>query len=297
MASLGATYDASQGEQMSDRSVLPAGEYLAAIAKSDVSDTTEGRRAQGRPRVRGPRRPAQGPPVLEHAQPLEPEPGDGGDGPARAQLHLPRGRQAAGRRHRGAARHPDAGEARLPEGQRRAQRAEGLQARRRRGRRARPAPPRPRPRAPPPPGAGRGREPRHRERRPDGRPPAPRPADRRRDLARPRGRGRGRPALGLRGLRHRRLGAGHALRPPDLAHPALGVAAGGADRAPAADLRARRHRGGTCARRSPARRDRDLARAGALRAGRRLAARQGRRRRHRASSRRRRPSTWSRSSR
>ena len=45
MASLGATYDASQGDQMSDRSVLPAGEYLAAIAKSDVSDTT--RRATG----------------------------------------------------------------------------------------------------------------------------------------------------------------------------------------------------------------------------------------------------------
>ena len=42
MASLGATYDASQGEQMSDRSVLPPGEYLAAIAKSDVSDTKKG---------------------------------------------------------------------------------------------------------------------------------------------------------------------------------------------------------------------------------------------------------------
>ena len=42
MASLGATYDASQGDQMSDRSVLPAGEYLAAIARSDVSDTRKG---------------------------------------------------------------------------------------------------------------------------------------------------------------------------------------------------------------------------------------------------------------
>ena len=42
MASLGATYDASQGEQMSDRAVLPPGEYLAAIARSDVSDTKKG---------------------------------------------------------------------------------------------------------------------------------------------------------------------------------------------------------------------------------------------------------------
>ena len=42
MASLGGTYDASQGEQMSDRSALPAGEYLAAIARSDVSDTKKG---------------------------------------------------------------------------------------------------------------------------------------------------------------------------------------------------------------------------------------------------------------
>src|SRR4051794_16434097 len=42
MASLGATYDASQGDQMSERSALPAGEYLAAIAKSDVSDTKAG---------------------------------------------------------------------------------------------------------------------------------------------------------------------------------------------------------------------------------------------------------------
>ena len=42
MANLGATYDASQGEQMSDRSALPPGEYLAAIAKSDVSDTKAG---------------------------------------------------------------------------------------------------------------------------------------------------------------------------------------------------------------------------------------------------------------
>jgi hypothetical protein len=42
MANLGGTYDASQGEQMSERSVLPPGEYLAAIAKSDVSDTRAG---------------------------------------------------------------------------------------------------------------------------------------------------------------------------------------------------------------------------------------------------------------
>ena len=42
MASLGGTYDASQGEQMSDRSVLPPGEYLAAIARSDVADTKKG---------------------------------------------------------------------------------------------------------------------------------------------------------------------------------------------------------------------------------------------------------------
>jgi hypothetical protein len=42
MASLGAIYDATQGEQMSDRSALPAGEYLAAIARSDVSDTRKG---------------------------------------------------------------------------------------------------------------------------------------------------------------------------------------------------------------------------------------------------------------
>ena len=86
MASLGATYDASQGEQMSDRSVLPPGEYLAAIAKSDVSDPRKRRRAQDRPRVRGPRRRAQGPAVLDHAEPLEPEPGGGGDRPARAEL-------------------------------------------------------------------------------------------------------------------------------------------------------------------------------------------------------------------
>lgn len=38
MANLGAVYDASNGEQMRDRSVLPAGEYLAAIAKSEVRD-------------------------------------------------------------------------------------------------------------------------------------------------------------------------------------------------------------------------------------------------------------------
>jgi hypothetical protein len=42
MASLGATYDASQGEQMSDRTALPPGEYLAAIAKSDVGPTKKG---------------------------------------------------------------------------------------------------------------------------------------------------------------------------------------------------------------------------------------------------------------
>ena len=42
MASLGGTYDASQGEQMSERSALPPGEYLAAIARSDVSDTKAG---------------------------------------------------------------------------------------------------------------------------------------------------------------------------------------------------------------------------------------------------------------
>lgn len=42
MASLGGTYDASQGEQMSERSALPPGEYLAAVARSDVSDTKAG---------------------------------------------------------------------------------------------------------------------------------------------------------------------------------------------------------------------------------------------------------------
>ena len=42
MASLGATYDASQGEQMADRSALPPGEYLAAIARSDVGPTKKG---------------------------------------------------------------------------------------------------------------------------------------------------------------------------------------------------------------------------------------------------------------
>jgi hypothetical protein len=42
MASLGGTYDATQGEHMSIRSALPAGEYLAAIARSDVSDTRKG---------------------------------------------------------------------------------------------------------------------------------------------------------------------------------------------------------------------------------------------------------------
>ena len=38
MANLGAVYDASNGEQMGDHSVLPAGEYLAAIAKSEIRD-------------------------------------------------------------------------------------------------------------------------------------------------------------------------------------------------------------------------------------------------------------------
>ena len=42
MASLGGTYDASEGEQMSERSALPPGEYLAAVARSDVSDTKAG---------------------------------------------------------------------------------------------------------------------------------------------------------------------------------------------------------------------------------------------------------------
>ena len=42
MASLGGTYDASQGEQMSERSALPAGDYLAAIARSDVGPTKKG---------------------------------------------------------------------------------------------------------------------------------------------------------------------------------------------------------------------------------------------------------------
>lgn len=42
MASLGGTYDASQGEQMVERSALPPGEYLAAIARSDVLDTKAG---------------------------------------------------------------------------------------------------------------------------------------------------------------------------------------------------------------------------------------------------------------
>ena len=45
MASLGATYDASQGEQMSDRSALPPGEYLAAIAKA-TSAHEKGRRGR-----------------------------------------------------------------------------------------------------------------------------------------------------------------------------------------------------------------------------------------------------------
>lgn len=36
MASFGGTYDASNGETMGDNSVLPAGEYVAAIVKSDL---------------------------------------------------------------------------------------------------------------------------------------------------------------------------------------------------------------------------------------------------------------------
>ncbi len=42
MASLGGTYDASDGDQMSERAALPPGEYLAAIARSDVTDTRKG---------------------------------------------------------------------------------------------------------------------------------------------------------------------------------------------------------------------------------------------------------------
>jgi hypothetical protein len=38
MANLGSAFDASQVEPAGDRSVLPAGEYLAAIAKSEVRD-------------------------------------------------------------------------------------------------------------------------------------------------------------------------------------------------------------------------------------------------------------------
>ena len=126
MASLGATYDASQGDQMSDRSALPPGEYLAAIAKSDVSDTTkkgDGRKVELEFEVldgahRGRRfwttlnlwNP--NPVAVEIAQ-------------RELNSHLPRGRQAAGRRHRGTARHPDAGEARLPEGQRRGNEPKG----------------------------------------------------------------------------------------------------------------------------------------------------------------------------
>lgn len=39
MANLGATYDASQGESMEDRSILPAGEYPAALAKSEIRES------------------------------------------------------------------------------------------------------------------------------------------------------------------------------------------------------------------------------------------------------------------
>lgn len=42
MAQLGNTFDASQVDPSGDRSVLPAGQYLAAIAKSDVRETKSG---------------------------------------------------------------------------------------------------------------------------------------------------------------------------------------------------------------------------------------------------------------
>lgn len=38
MAQLGATFDATQVEPQGDRSVLPAGEYIACIVKSEVRD-------------------------------------------------------------------------------------------------------------------------------------------------------------------------------------------------------------------------------------------------------------------
>lgn len=42
MANLGSAFDATQVEPAGDRSVLPAGEYLAAIAKSEVKETKNG---------------------------------------------------------------------------------------------------------------------------------------------------------------------------------------------------------------------------------------------------------------
>ena len=38
MAQLGNTYDASNGQTMEDRDVLPAGDYLASVCKSDVRE-------------------------------------------------------------------------------------------------------------------------------------------------------------------------------------------------------------------------------------------------------------------
>lgn len=42
MASLGSTFDASQVEPTGDRSTLPAGDYIAAIVKSEKKDTKSG---------------------------------------------------------------------------------------------------------------------------------------------------------------------------------------------------------------------------------------------------------------
>lgn len=42
MANLGGTYDASQGETMGDTSALPAGEYVAAIVKSERREAKAG---------------------------------------------------------------------------------------------------------------------------------------------------------------------------------------------------------------------------------------------------------------
>lgn len=38
MANLGGTYDATGGETMGDRSILPDGEYIAVISKSEIKD-------------------------------------------------------------------------------------------------------------------------------------------------------------------------------------------------------------------------------------------------------------------